>query len=81
MPIEPPDLFDAETIAILTEVYAASLRQMHLDGYTIEVLEREEGPQCLCHRIIELALAGERDPQVLLHRVLADYNSEKAHRG
>ena len=35
MPIERPDLFDDKTIVLLTAVYAAALRQLHLDGYVL----------------------------------------------
>ena len=76
MPIERHDLFDDETIGLLTEVYAAALRQLHLDGYDIAVVQGDDGPYSLCHRIVELAVAGERDPQVLLHHALASLTSK-----
>ena len=76
MPIERPDLFDDETIGLLTEVYAAALRQLSLDGYDIALIQRDFGPKSLCHRIVELAVAGERDPQILLHQALASLISK-----
>jgi hypothetical protein len=76
MPIERPDLFDDETIGLLTEVYAAALRQLSLDGYDIAPIQRDDGPKSLCHRIVELAVAGERDPQILLHQALASLISK-----
>ena len=72
MPIGRIDLFDDETIDLLTEVYAAALRQLHLDGYDIALIQRDDGPKSLCHRIVELAVAGERDPQILLHQALVN---------
>ena len=76
MPIERPDLFDEKTIDLLTAVYAAALRQLHLDGYDIALIQRDDGPKSLCHRIVALAVAGERDPQILLHEALVYLTSK-----
>ena len=76
MPIQRHDLFDDETINVLTEVYAAALRQLQLDGYDIALVQADDGPCSLRHRIVELAVAGERDPQVLLHQALASLTSK-----